>query len=218
MKFSYLKYKYTILYTLICILLFILIVNIWGSYIINNFFILEGFNNTFYQLYREGDKNTPLTNHNVDVPINTTYQCQNFCGPQSQCSITREQCTSDVDCKGCLPPFIKPPEYETKDVGGENDAGKLTYNQTPQYSVLTTDIGTQATLYNKASIKVPKPYYGIDNWMKSAEYGMQLFNKKAIYPLKENPYAITYIPNYPIRETTTGLYVDYGPLAANAYL
>jgi hypothetical protein len=218
MKFSYLKYKYTVLYTFICILLFIAIVVIWGSYITSNFFVYEGFDTTAYQLYREGDTNTPLTNHNVDLPINTTYQCKNICGPQSQCSITRTQCTSDVDCYGCVPPFVKPPNYVTKDVKGQNDAGRLIYNQNPRYSTLTTDIGTQATLYNKPNAKVPKPYYGIDNWMKSAEYGMQQFNKKWIARLKQDPEKTKNMITYPVRETATGLFEDNGPLPANAYL
>jgi hypothetical protein len=37
----------------------------------------------------------------VNLPINDPYSCKNFCGPMSQCSITREQCTSDHDCYGC---------------------------------------------------------------------------------------------------------------------
>jgi len=29
------------------------------------------------------------------------YTCGNWCGPKSQCLLSREQCSSDVDCKGC---------------------------------------------------------------------------------------------------------------------
>ena len=214
------KYKYSILYVIFCICLFIGIIN-WGTYLINNYIYTcnkEGFDVTNYYLYR-GDTNTPLTSHSVDLPINTTYQCKNFCGPNSQCSITREQCTSDVDCYGCqpLPKYLDDTQM-TKDVEGQNDAGKLTYNQNPQYSKLTTDIGTNATIYNKKLALIPKPYYGIDNWMKSANIGMQLFKKKENYMLSRDPSKTIDIPVYPVRESATGLFEDYGPLPSNAYL
>ena len=28
------------------------------------------------------------TSHSVDLPLNTTYSCKNFCGPTSRCAIT----------------------------------------------------------------------------------------------------------------------------------
>jgi len=204
--------KYYSLYisSFICLLLFIVIIS-WGNHLIK-----EGFDTTSYSLYQ--DTNTPLTSHNVDMPINTTYSCKNFCGPKSQCSITREQCTSDVDCYGCQPIITEPPKYLTKDVRGQNDAGKLGYNQTPQYSELTTDIGTQAALYNKPYVKVPQMYLGVDRWMKSANIGMQLFQdaQHSTYQIDPTKYKNTV--NYPPHETATGLFIDNGPLPANAYL
>lgn len=210
------KPEHTILYILLCIALFALLMN-YGQFILKNCImqVKEGFDTTSYSLYR--DTNTPLTSHTVNLPINTTYQCNNFCGPNAQCSITREQCTSDVDCQGCQPVFNNLEQPVTKDVRGQNDAGKLTYNQTPQYSSLTTDIGTQALLYNKSAL-VPKPYYGIDKWMKSAEVGEQLFHDKMNYMYLQDPTKTKNMIRYPLRETTTGLYEDNGPLAANAYL
>ena len=202
--------KYFSLYVscFICLLLFIGIINC-GDHI-------EGFDTTSYNLYK--DSNTPLTNHNVDMPINTTYSCKNFCGPKSQCSITREQCTSDVDCYGCQPIITEPPKYLTKDVRGQNDAGKLGYNQTPQYSELTTDIGTQAALYNKPYVKVPQMYLGVDRWMKSANVGMKLFQNAQHSKYQLDPDNYKDMPTYPTHETATGLFVDNGPLPANAYL
>ena len=214
------KYKYSILFILFCIFLFTIVIK-WGNYITNNYTYIynkEGFDINNYSLYRDGDTNTPLTSHTVDLPINTTYQCQNFCGPNSQCSITREQCTSDVDCYGCQPILLNANNVSTKDVDGENDAGKLTYNQNPQYSQLTTDIGTNATIYNKKLALVPKPYYGVDYWMKSANVGMQLFKNKENYMFKLDPSKSNNMPKYPVRESPTGLFEDYGPLPANAYL
>ena len=206
------KYKYTIIYTVCCILLGY-IVFLFGNYVLK-----ENFDTNAYSLFLEGDTNTPLTSHSVDMPLNTTFSCNNFCGPNAQCSITREQCTSDVDCYGCQPVYTKPPTYINKDVEGENDAGKLTYNQTPQYSTLTTDIGTEASLYGKKLGYVPKMYQGVDAWMKSSNYGMNLFNKKLKYKYSADPKEYTNQLTYPIRESTTGLFEDNGPLAANAYL
>jgi hypothetical protein len=39
--------------------------------------------------------------HTVNLPINTSMTCENTCGPPNRCSVTGEQCTSDVDCYGC---------------------------------------------------------------------------------------------------------------------
>ena len=57
----------------------------------------EGFNPNALLTY---DSNSPKNSHNVDV-INNPYSCSNFCGPKATCLKTGEQCTSDVDCKGC---------------------------------------------------------------------------------------------------------------------
>jgi len=56
--------------------------------ILNCFSLKEGYNN-----YSD----------NVDLPINTKYSCKNMCGPHATCSLTGEQCTSDIDCYGCQP-------------------------------------------------------------------------------------------------------------------
>jgi len=197
---------------LICILLFFMIIN-WGKYIIKND-MQETFDINSYPI----SEISPKFSHTVDQPINTTYSCQNFCGPNSQCSITREQCTSDVDCYGCQPIITKPPEYLTKEIGGQNDAGKLTYNQNPRYSQLTTDIGTQASLYGNKLGAVPKPYFGVDKWMGKANTGINFINDELKYIYSAYPTEFINIPQYPTRESITGLFKDNGPLAANAYL
>ena len=207
------KYIYTILYTCICLLLFWIII----YYVTNNFKIIETFS-YLDPVYSAYDINTPETNHNVNLPINTTFQCQNMCGPNAQCSITREQCTSDIDCYGCQPPNKQINRPLTKEIEGDNDAGRLVYNQNPQYSILTTDIGTRAALFNKPSIKVPKPYLGVDKWMKSASTGMQFYYRAQNYDYTTQPNKFINLPEYQTRESTTGLFEDYGPLAANAYL
>ena len=209
------KPSYILPYVFFSLLLFALIMK-WGYFLIQNKPI-ENFDVTNYQLYKEGDPNTPFTSHSVDLPINTTYQCTNICGPQSQCSITREQCTSDVDCYGCQPLFLKN-QKPVENVRGQNDAGRLIYNQNPQYSVLTTDIGTRASLYGKKLGPVPKSYLGVDNWMQSASVGNELFEKQMTLKYSPEPEEYKFLPSYPIRETATGMFMDDGPLAANAYL
>ena len=187
---------------LLCILLF--------AFLIKNAGFFENFQNYTAE--------TPLTNHNVDMPINTYYSCKNMCGPNSQCSITREQCTSDIDCYGCQPIVPSPPKYTTPDVRGDNDAGRMIYNQNPRYSVLTTDIGTQATIYNKKIEPVPKPYLGVNTWVKSADYSLQNQRDEYSYKYSVDPSKYKNTPHYPSRESVTGLFIDNGPLAANAYL
>jgi hypothetical protein len=59
----------------------------------------------------ETDQNTFVNNdsynvnyihsNNIDLPAMSKYTCSNWCGPKSQCLLSREQCFSDVDCKGC---------------------------------------------------------------------------------------------------------------------
>lgn len=202
------KYIYTFFYIIFCIFLFWFIIH----YVSNNFIIIENFDPT-YSAY---DINTPLTSHSVDLPINTTTSCKNMCGPNAQCSITREQCTSDVDCYGCQPPPPVIYNNNSKPVIGDNDAGKLTFNQTPQYSVLTTDIGTEAAYFNGPKAKVPQPYLGIDKWTTPANIGMQYFYKAYNYQYITEPDKFINLPKYPVHESATGLFLDIGPLPSNA--
>ena len=90
----------------------------YGTYLIKQRYIVECFSSLAVK-----DSENINNSHNVDQPINTTISCQNVCGPLSRCYITGEQCTSDVDCFGCMP----------KNVGGQNDSGKLTVGITPRY-------------------------------------------------------------------------------------
>lgn len=162
--------------------------------------------------------NSPRYSHSVDLPLNTTYGCKNMCGPTAQCLITKSQCTSDIDCEGCKPRVRPPPAYlKEKDIVAYNDAGKLIYNQNPQYSALTTDIGTNAEIVDKYA-KVPKPYLGMDVWTKSYDAGTRLFDDKMAWKFSSAPEEYRYIPTYPKTETVTGLFEDVGPTASNAYL
>jgi hypothetical protein len=158
------------------------------------------------------DRGTPDTSHTVNLPLTTTYSCRNFCGPTARCSITGQQCTADIDCPGCQP-FVPPLSRSPDFIPGENDAGKLTVGQTPTFSTLTTDLGTQAKLYNSDKFKKPpQANFGVNTWTSKFDISQKLFDERYecdSYPLK---------PDYPKRYSDTGMFLQDGPLASNAYL
>jgi len=218
MKLLFKNYFEIILFV-ISLLMFIGIIK-WGNYLIktrkcgfkNEDKATIGGNQGFQNF--SIDMGTPETNHNVNLPINTTYSCENICGPLARCSKTGEQCTSDVDCYGCQAKIFVP-IYTTEEIGGQNDAGKLTGGITPQYSTLTTDIGTQAKFYGKGENLNPPSYFkGVNQWKKAFNTGMELFDKR----YNPNINTLPYLPKYPKRKTLSGEFIDDGPLASNAYL
>lgn len=152
------------------------------------------------------------TSHTVDLPLTTTYSCQNFCSPTSRCAITGQQCFTDIDCPGCQPstPFSKDSDKVKGCVPGANDAGKLTVGVTPQYSTLTSGYGTQKavitdTLYGKPV----HPNFGVDTWRSSFDAGQDLFNRRY------KPNQLQYMPNYPPMYSITGEFLGDGPLPSN---
>jgi hypothetical protein len=208
-KFNYLSYNYTILYIFVSLLLFWLIVK-WFVYLLQNNYINENF-----------DINSPFYSHSVDLPINTTYSCLNFCGPNASCAITGEQCLADIDCSGCKLPILTTKEpINFQQVNPYFDSGNLTYNLNPQYSKLTSDIGSRASIYdsNSTDKQIPKMYLGIDKWSKSFNYGMQLSDDKLAYQYSATSEPYKFSPKYPITESATGLFYDMGPTASNADL
>ena len=182
-----------------------------GNYAIKSGKIIECFESV------NPDMGSPYTSHSVDLPINTTYSCENMCGPMARCSITGEQCLSDIDCYGCNPIKKQDQKQEQNqkkhaDIRGQNDAGKLTTQVTPMYSVLTTDIGTQATLINDKFAPPPQYNQGVNTWRETFNVGQELFDKRY------NPGSIPYMPTYPDRVTLSGQFIDNGPLASNDFL
>jgi len=169
------------------------------------------------------DRGTPDTNHTVNLPLTTTNSCSNFCGPQSQCAKTRDQCTSDIDCPGCQPILPSDDDNVGPDVRGQNDAGILGL-LAPRYSSLTTDIGTQAAFYYPASSigpgsktsQVAVAQLGSGPTLVAKE-GQRLFNKKNAYLRRQGRWMFE--PKYPASESATGMFMDNdGPLAANSFL
>jgi hypothetical protein len=139
----------------------------------------------------------------------------NFCAPATaRCAITGEQCMADIDCRGCNP-YGPSYTFSTASVPGDNDAGKLTVGQTPTYSILTTDIGTQAKLFVSNKKKLEKPAmanFGVNTWISAFDGGQKLFDSKY------KPSGLQFMPDYEKRYSLTGQFIDDGPLASNAYL
>ena len=184
-------------------ILFLLLVIIFVS-TLNTYFSVEGFTSNVTR-----DLGKPDTTHSVDMPLTTTYSCNNFCGPPNRCSITGQQCFSDIDCPGCQP-YVPPltPD-QTEFISGNDDAGKMTVGVTPTYSTLTTDIGTKATVITDENKPVTMDH-GVNTWRASFNEDMKLFNKRYKPPSRE-------YPKYPPRLTLSGEFVDNGPLQSNAY-
>jgi hypothetical protein len=202
---------YCILITFVSLFLFWLII----QYLSKNFYIIENFDPNALLYY---NTNSPDFSHTVDLPLNTKYSsCLNFCGPKARCAITGTQCLADIDCSGCQPVLPPPPPYLTAIVKPYFGSGNLTYNINPQYSKLTTDIGSRALFFDK-NAEVPKTYLGIDKWTPSFNYGLKLADDKLAYQYSAAHEPYKFLPSYPTTETVTGLFYDIGPTASNAYL
>jgi hypothetical protein len=204
MVFIQKKYN-NIFLALFCVVLIFLIFQ-WIGFLSLNKYIVECFTSNVPE-----DMNGS-TSHSVDLPLTTKYSCKNFCGPAARCSITGQQCTADIDCPGCQP--YSPPLPKSSDsIPGNNDAGKLTYNMTPQYSPLTTGYGTREkiitnNMYSKPAI----PDFGVNTWFLAFEEEKDLFDKRYKPPELPN------MPKYEKRYTLSGQFIDDGPFPANSEL
>jgi hypothetical protein len=188
----------------------IIVIIIFGN-VYRYFIRVEQFTNS--QITQQANDGTYF--QNISMPLNTTYGCKNICGPQNRCSITGEQCSYDRECHGCRPPSKQSRIKEHK-IRGQNDAGNATTEENSTYSTLTTDIGTQTSLYNKNAIGMPSPQYfkGVNKWRKAFNVGQELYDKR-YSPSSAN---YEFMPTYPIRPSMSGEFNDIGPLAANDYL
>jgi len=183
------------------------------------------FFNNYIKLYIEGfdpnvqvikDNGTPDTNHNVDIPLTTTTNCKNMCGPPNRCSITGQQCMSDIDCPGCNPQVSASNSANTNtntNIVGNDDAGKLTSGVTLNYSPLTTGFGTQSRIYTQDKFDKPlTPNLGINTWSNKFNNDRKLFDDRY------KPAGLKNMPSYSDRYSITGEFVDEGPLPSNSYL
>jgi hypothetical protein len=205
------KGQYYILFLAIISFLLLHLLFKWIDYLFDNNYIKE----SFQQMYNPNINESEKTSHTVDLPLTTTYSCQNFCGPSSRCAITGQQCFTDIDCPGCQPysPPLSDSEKKLDKVIGDNAAGKLTFSSTPRYSVLTTDMGTKARAFSsKKFAKAPNADYGINVWRDDFDEERKLFDKRY------KPGELEYMPEYPKRYSLTGEFIEEGPIASNATL
>lgn len=152
------------------------------------------------------------TSHTVDLPLTTTKSCQNKCGPPARCYITGHQCTSDIDCPGCQP-YTPPLSSSEKKIPGNDDAGKLTFNQTPQYSPLTTGYGTDEKLFtNNLNQKPMQPDFGPNKWI--ADFIEMEQKYKQVF----SPGEMKYMPQYTKHWSITGDFLEEGPYPSNSTL
>jgi len=224
--------KMNILLAGLCILFAWLIIN-WFRYLINNYFIFKGTNSTSTSIirsaiFREGFEQNIYDvktydnqyTHSIDLPINTDKSCSNFCGPDARCSQTRNiQCSTDSDCwqYGCQSMLKPPPKKVDDGPKPDYDAGILTYNQTPQYSSLTTDMGSEAAIIN-ANAEVPRSYDGVPVWQEVYDQQARMVDDELAYQYSAAPQQYRTAPAYPVSTTITGAYYDIGPTPSNATL
>lgn len=209
MKLS--KKQYNILFLIVISFLLCVVIFKWIDYLTSENYIFdprfESFTNQVSQEKYDGS-----TSHTVDLPLTTSYTCKNFCGPNSRCSITGQQCFTDIDCPGCQP-YVPPLKKTDNCVPGDNDAGKLTLGVTPQYSSLTSGYGTQETIITPNMYSKPdQPNFGVDVWMGKFNEDNKLFDKRY------KPSGLQFMPNYPKKYTLSGDFIDDGPYASNAYI
>lgn len=190
--------KLNIFLPLIALILLFIVFNMI-DYLVKEKYIVECFTN----------QDSSKTSHTVNLPLNTTYSCQNFCGPTARCAITGQQCFADIDCPGCQP--YSPPLSKTKDcIPGNDDAGKLTVGVTPTYSPLTTGYGTREKIITKNMYaRPPQANFGVDTWGNSFNEGQKLFNNRF------KPNQLQFMPNYPPMYSITGEFIGDGPLPSN---
>lgn len=208
MKISQKSYMYIFL----IVVSFILFISIfkWIDYLSNNKYIVECFSNAG-PVQEDIYGNT--TSHTVDLPLTTTYSCKNFCGPTSRCSITGQQCFTDIDCPGCKP-YTPPLPKNDIAVSGDDDAGKLTIGVTPQYSSLTAGYGTKARIITDNVFSKPsQANFGVNTWSSSSNQVFQLYKDRYVPPP-----TLEYMPSYSKRYSLTGEFIENGPIASNAYL
>ena len=165
------------------------------------------------------NNNNSKYSHSVDLPLTTTYTCNNMCSSQSKCYITGEQCTSDTDCYGCNIPNKMYEKKNNRNIRGNNNAGKYSF-LVPQYSKITTDIGSQAKIYNIKNKNVGPPpiYFGPFLFNEVANLGTKINKDNSSFIWDPKSEDKKYTIQYPKRDTVTGLFLDEGPLASNAYL
>ena len=204
--------QYNIFFWAVISIILVIIIFKWINFLTSNNYIVECFTSGAIS-----EKTDGATSHTVNLPLTTSYSCNNFCGPTSRCSITAQQCFTDIDCPGCQP-FIPPlqkgvTKIANQSVPGDNDAGKLTWGVTPQYSVLTSGYGTHEKIITPDMYAKPSsPNFGVNIWSSEFNKGQSLFNNRY------KPSGLQFMPNYSERYSLTGQFMEDGPYPSNAEL
>jgi hypothetical protein len=187
--------KYNTIFLAVIVLVLVVSMFYWIHFLTIHQYIIECFSSA--------------TSDSVDLPLTTKYSCRNFCGPNSRCSITGQQCSADIDCPGCQPYSPPLPSYG-QPIPGDNAAGKLTFGQTPQYSSLTSGFGTQErVITNNMFSKPVMSNFGGNMWFS------QFVSDKDLFDKRYRPGKFKNMPNYPERYSLTGQFVEDGPFPAN---
>jgi hypothetical protein len=229
-----LNYKYTILYTFVSLCLFYIII-FWFKELLKNQYISikESFDNNT-QINTEYTLNMPIIpfpkdalidynkingpeySHTVNLSINDPITCKNFCGPKSQCLLTRNQCTSDIDCPGCLPnskPFLRQPPTNVKAYEDSGKIGQQGLTYSPLINKVNLDM-EEVYPGSKNSV-LKRPYQGVDMWEKSFNDGLKIYDRKMMSKYRLNNFEKYIEPKYPMTISTTGTFYNTGPNPSN---
>lgn len=187
------------IYILVIIILFFGLMR-WIHYLIKNVIIQESFS---------GISDNKTKTNTVNMPLTTTISCSNMC-INARCSKTGQQCLSDIDCPGCQEFQLEKHHLYSSNVESNNSAGKLTTAISPNYSTLTTDIGTQSKVYNSNAKHPPQANFGENIWMNNYNRENEIFNKRY------KPAGLYLMPKYPKKYSITGTFIEDGPLSSNS--
>lgn len=136
--------------------------------------------------------NNISTSVTVNMPLLNSNSCSNFCGPKATCAMTGDQCSSDMDCSGCMQ-------------DGSSNNIPVANND----STLTTGYGTHEKIITDNYYEKPaQGNFGTNTWKNAFTIGQQLYNKT----YNQSSYISM---NYPIRYSITGEFTGNGPLPAN---
>jgi hypothetical protein len=189
--------SYNIIIVIIVIIIVVILALFFHIFMKNN---IESFSN-----YLNTNKS-----HTVNLPINTTVSCKNFCNPQNICALTGDQCSDDVDCCPALEN-----KYNSKNIYNDEKRKEKTdiiFNISE--SILTTDIGTNAKSIDSKNDLPINLYNGPNLWEESANVGMELYDKRYNPPIE----FLSSVPHYPFITTLTGEFLSNFPPASNIHI
>jgi len=205
--------KYSIIHIILCAIIFIIGLLGVNKYIWFN----EGFSNLPPGI-NYNNLNSQKYSHTVNLPINDPISCTNFCGPKATCAKTGEQCTSDIDCPGCNPGQPDLTSCETKDVPGYTDTSKWGQNHgLAQNSLLepNNNIDFDEIYPGSRHAELTQNYQGMNTWTSAFNQGLGLYNKSREFNNGPTNAEKKFVPTYPTTVSTTGLFYNTGPPAAN---